>query len=161
MPQVYLFDWGDTLMVDFPGVPGKMCNWDIVEVVPGAKELLESLAKRAEIYVATGAAESSPSDIEAAFSRCGLSQFVNGYFCKSNLGVAKDSAEFLSTILNKLGKLPSEVTMVGDSFEKDIKPAIAAGIGAVWLTTETGEAPLGVCKIRQLSELCISKKNGD
>ena len=31
--NVYLFDWGDTLMVDFPGTPGKMCDWEIVEAV--------------------------------------------------------------------------------------------------------------------------------
>jgi len=29
--HVYLFDWGDTLMVDFPGTPGKMCDWQVVE----------------------------------------------------------------------------------------------------------------------------------
>jgi len=45
MIDVYLFDWGDTLMVDFPGVPGKMCNWDVVEAVDGAKEALEHLSK--------------------------------------------------------------------------------------------------------------------
>jgi predicted HAD superfamily phosphohydrolase YqeG len=33
MIDIYLFDWGDTLMVDFPGVPGKMCNWIIVEIL--------------------------------------------------------------------------------------------------------------------------------
>ena len=31
MTEIFLFDWGDTLMVDFPGVPGKMCDWDKVE----------------------------------------------------------------------------------------------------------------------------------
>ncbi|WKD50053.1 HAD family hydrolase [Microbulbifer spongiae] len=154
MPKAYLFDWGDTLMVDFPGIPGKMCNWKYVEAVTGAKELLQSLSESAEIYVATGADESSPSEIEAAFSRCGLSQFIKGYFCKSNLGISKGSGQFFSAILSKLDMPPSEATVVGDSFEKDIKPAVAAGMDAVWLTTETCEAPNGVRKIHQLSELC-------
>ncbi|MBD1571604.1 HAD family hydrolase, partial [Aliivibrio sp. S10_S31] len=28
MRKAYLFDWGDTLMVDFPNTQGKMCNWE-------------------------------------------------------------------------------------------------------------------------------------
>lgn len=31
MSKTYLFDWGDTLMVDFPDQEGKMCNWSKVE----------------------------------------------------------------------------------------------------------------------------------
>ncbi len=40
MTEVYLFDWGNTLMVDFPVVSGKMCDWETVEVVEGAEEAL-------------------------------------------------------------------------------------------------------------------------
>lgn len=87
MIEVYLFDWGDTLMVDFPGVPGKMCDWEKVAAVPSAMEALENLSKHSKIYVATGAAESTESDIE----RVGLSQFISGYFCQSNIGSAKGS----------------------------------------------------------------------
>lgn len=38
MKDVFLFDWEDTLMVDFPGVPGKMCDWDVVQAVAGAEK---------------------------------------------------------------------------------------------------------------------------
>ncbi|EHK8978101.1 HAD family hydrolase, partial [Vibrio vulnificus] len=41
MSAVYLFDWGDTLMVDFPEQNGKMCEWAIVEAVNGAHEALK------------------------------------------------------------------------------------------------------------------------
>jgi putative hydrolase of the HAD superfamily len=69
--EIYLFDWGDTLMVDFPGVSGKMCDWDIVEAVDGSREVLEHLARHAQIYIATGAAESTELDIRKAFDRVG------------------------------------------------------------------------------------------
>ena len=26
--EAYLFDWGDTLMTDFPDASGKMCDWE-------------------------------------------------------------------------------------------------------------------------------------
>ena len=134
MINVYLFDWGDTLMVDFPDVTGKMCDWEIVEAISGAKEALEALSKHSQIYIATGAADSTELEIKRAFDRVGLSQFISGYFCKANLGLSKGTPEFIYSILDKL-KIPSvSVAMVGDNYDKDIKPAIAAGIQSIWFT---------------------------
>ena len=55
MKQVYLFDWGDTLMVDDPMQAGHMKDWPEVSEVAGAAEMLAALAQSAVIYVATGA----------------------------------------------------------------------------------------------------------
>ncbi len=76
--DIYLFDWGDTLMVDLPGFSGKMCDWATVEAVDGAQEVLEYLAERARIYIATGAADSTEFEIGQAFNRVGLDRFVSG-----------------------------------------------------------------------------------
>ena len=89
MTQVYLFDWGNTLMVDFPEVSGKMCNWQVVEAVSGAKEALENLSKTSKIYIATGAADSTEVEIQMAFERVGLNQYISGYFCKENVGICR------------------------------------------------------------------------
>ena len=126
MIEVYLFDWGDTLMVDFPGVPGKMCDWEIVEVVDGAYETLEYLSKSARTYIATGAADSSELNIQRAFERVGLSHFISGYFCQANLGFCKGAPEFLPAVLKKLDTPSSRIAMVGDNFEKGLVPLCAA-----------------------------------
>lgn len=158
MINVYLFDWGDTLMVDFPGVTGKMCDWDIVEAVSEAKETLEALSEHSQIYIATGAADSTELEIKKAFERVGLNEFISGYFCKANLGLSKGTPEFLNSILEKL-KVPSvNVAMVGDNFDKDIKPAIAAGIQPFWFTDNDIETvPNNVKVINQLSALYVNK----
>ncbi|TWX67754.1 HAD family hydrolase [Colwellia demingiae] len=158
MINVYLFDWGDTLMVDFPGVTGKMCDWDIVEAVSEAKETLEVLSEHSQIYIATGAADSTELEIKKAFERVGLNEFISGYFCKANLGLSKGTPEFLNSILEKL-KVPSvNVAMVGDNFDKDIKPAIAAGIQPFWFTDNDIETvPNNVKVINQLSALYLNK----
>jgi FMN phosphatase YigB (HAD superfamily) len=154
MMNIYLFDWGDTLMVDFPGVTGKMCDWDIVEAVSGAKKALEVLSKHSQIYIATGAADSTEIEIKLAFGRVGLSQFISGYFCKANLGLSKGCPEFLESILVKLNTPAVNVTMVGDNFEKDIKPAIAVGIQPIWFTQNNIEkTPDNVRVINKLSEI--------
>lgn len=136
MTKVYLFDWGNTLMVDFPGMPGKMCDWEKVEAVDGAEEALRALSLKAKIFIATSAADSQEKDIEAAFLRVGLDKYINGYFCFANVGVKKGHPDFLTTILNRLDESPDKVTMVGDSLKFDIEPALAQGMNAVWLNTD-------------------------
>ncbi|MDO6775960.1 MULTISPECIES: HAD hydrolase-like protein [unclassified Shewanella] len=81
---------------------------------------------------------------------------MSGYFCKANLGFSKGEVEFLPSIINKLDAEKSQVTMVGDSLLKDIQPAIAAGINAIWLTDQPRlQVPHGASAIQQLNELCI------
>ncbi|KXF82634.1 HAD family hydrolase [Enterovibrio coralii] len=135
MGKVYLFDWGDTLMVDFPDQSGKMCDWEKVRAVDGAKDTLAHLSKTHQIYVATNAADSTEADIKRAFERVGLSFYIHGYFCKANLGIGKGSPAFFQKIIEKLNVPASEMVMVGDTIDKDIDPALQAGISAVWLNT--------------------------
>lgn len=154
MVSAYLFDWGDTLMVDFPGLTGKMCDWQQVEAVDGAEEALRFLSQRARIYIATGAADSSEPEIQRAFARVGLAQFLSGYFCQSNIGCAKGSDEFLPTILRQIPFRASQIAMVGDSLVKDIEPARQVGIQPIWLTNDGACAPAGIRVFRSLRELC-------
>ncbi len=143
-------------MVDFPGIPGKMCDWEAVEAVEGAEEALEYLSQNAQIYIATGAAQSTETDIKAAFNRVGLDKYISGYFCKANLGIEKGGLEFLLSILAKLGSDPKRVTMVGDSFEKDIEPALKLGIKAIWLCKgNTPHSRKSFKTISSLKELCF------
>ncbi|MEZ8385620.1 HAD family hydrolase, partial [Vibrio splendidus] len=58
LTEVVLFDWGNTLMVDFPDAQGKMCDWETVQEVSGARALLTELSKNHQVYVATNAGDS-------------------------------------------------------------------------------------------------------
>jgi putative hydrolase of the HAD superfamily len=153
--EIYLFDWGDTLMVDLPDNSGKMCDWEVVEAVDGAGEVLQQLSQKSEIYVATGATESTETEIKAALARVGLSNYVTGYFCIANLGLSKGSPEFLPAIIKKLGKPASCIAMVGDSLDKDIQPASDAGIKPIWLSgVSTRDLPENNRVIKTLHDLC-------
>lgn len=156
MTDIYLFDWGDTLMVDCPGKTGKMCNWETVEAVDGAEETLRYLSEKAHIYIATGANESSEADIIKAFNRVGLDQYISGYFCKNNLGCKKGHPDFLSGILERLDKKPAQITMVGDNLKSDIEPAQKIGIKAIWFNrNQTSDDEVSVHTITTLKELCL------
>ena len=110
-----------------------MKDWKNVESVDGAVELLETLSKRAKIYIATGATDSNEKDIKTAFSRVRLSKYISGYYCFSNVGFKKGEKKHLETIISDLRVNPKDVTIVGDSYEKDIAPALAIGTNAIWL----------------------------
>ncbi|EDK26193.1 hydrolase (HAD superfamily)-like protein [Vibrionales bacterium SWAT-3] len=136
LTKTVLFDWGNTLMIDFPDAQGKMCDWETVKEVSGAQALLAELSKHHNIYIATNAADSSKTDIIRAFERVGLSKYIDGYFCKASIGLSKYEPGFYPAIISQLGIKPQEVTMIGDTLEKDIYPALEAGLQAVWLNTE-------------------------
>ena len=156
--EVYLFDWGDTLMVDFPNASGKMCDWENVKAVAGAKNALNALSQHAKIYVATGAADSTELEIKLAFERVGLSEFISGYFCKANLGLSKGDPDFIPTILAKLNKPAAKVALVGDNFEKDIRPALNVGIKPIWFTSNKKDlCPENVKVIDNLDALHLKK----
>ena len=157
MAKIFLFDWGGTLMVNPPGMKGKMCNWEHVEAIPGAHETLALLSQQGcKLYVATGAADSSEEDIRAAFERVGLAGYILEFFCQSNLGIGKGSVAYFQAVVEALGVDASELTMVGDIFHRDIEPAVEAGLNAIWYTPDAPlkEACGDYKQIQHLSELC-------
>ncbi|MEZ9764278.1 HAD family hydrolase [Vibrio splendidus] len=156
LTKIVLFDWGNTLMIDFPDAQGKMCDWETVQEVNGARELLAELSKTHQVYVATNAGDSSKDDIIHAFARVGLSQYISDYFCKASIGFSKFEPEFYPVIISKLGVKPQDITMVGDSLDKDIYPALKVGLHAVWLNSEGSELQsehLDIVQVQSLSEL--------
>ncbi|MDB1126119.1 HAD family hydrolase [Vibrio algarum] len=156
MMKTYLFDWGDTLMVDFPQALGKMCDWQIVEAVEGAKETLAFLSQKTPIYIATNAVDSSEREIQLAFERVGLAQYITGYFCKANLGVGKESSDYFIAILEKLKLGSGQIIMVGDTLDKDILPAQKLGIEVIWFNKEAKphQCEASITQICELTELC-------
>ncbi|TAA48509.1 HAD family hydrolase [Corallincola spongiicola] len=131
-----LFDWGDTLMEDTLGVPGKMCEWPQVKAMPGAEKMLQTLSQSFQICIATGAEQSTEADIRRAFRRVDLDQYIDHYFCRQNTGLSKPDPAFYQFILNELGLAASDVVMIGDHWDKDILPAAGLGMAAVWINVQ-------------------------
>ncbi len=143
-------------MVDFPDQKGKMCEWEIVEAIEGAKQTLAKLKEDCSIYVATNAADSTEQDIRRAFERVGLEQYIDGYFCKANLGIGKGSADFFHKIVQQLQVNYDDVVMVGDHYDNDIAPALEAGIQAVWFSSDSKKTGDGCrfTRVKHLKDIC-------
>lgn len=138
-----LFDWGDTLMVDDPAQTAPMSEWHAVRGVPGAEQTLRQLtAARKVICLATSANVSDEAQVRTALARVGLEQFISRVFCFKNTGLSKGEA-FYRHILTELQLNPARALMVGDSFEKDVLAANAAGMAAIWFNERTPEQRKG------------------
>lgn len=151
--QHYLFDWGDTLMVDLPNQAGPMCDWPNVRAVEGALACLRMLSQHTHCHLATNAQDSSQAQIRLALKRAGLSEYIEHIFCSENLGVGKTDAGYYPAIAAKLDVPPEYITMVGDSLERDVHQAVKAGLKAFWFNPNNAAVTAGILSITNLESL--------
>lgn len=99
-----------------------------MELIPGVRETLEYLAGRHDLTLFTkGHAEEQKLKID----RSGLGVF----FGHTAIVPEKDAPSYRKLVAER-GLDPSRTWMVGNSPKSDIKPAIQAGIGAVYVPHE-------------------------
>jgi putative hydrolase of the HAD superfamily len=142
--RALLFDWGNTLMKDFPEYSGPMAGWPRVAVIPGVPETLAGLKPAWRLAMATNAADSDEPDIRAALRRAALDPLIDEIYCFRQLGCKKPSPEFFLAVLADLGLPAGRVIMIGDSMEGDVLGAVRAGLRAAWFHPdgpETVETP--------------------
>jgi putative hydrolase of the HAD superfamily len=150
-----LFDWGDTVMRDYPEITMPMVEWETVEVVEGIADLLAYLhTSGRRIVLATSAAISDESQIRGALARGGLDAYFSRIYCFKNTNLPKGEA-FYRHILNDLRISASDALMVGDGFEKDVQIPNALGMFAIWFNpgseeTREGELRVTVHSMREL-----------
>jgi HAD superfamily hydrolase (TIGR01509 family) len=128
-----LFDWGDTLMFENGGPDDiTMADWPEVRALEGAAEMLQCLAARYTLAIATNATISKHADILRALGRVGLAGYFGEIFCYTELGLKKEDPMFWQTVLTRLRATPEETVMVGDTLEPDVRAPLRSGIRAIW-----------------------------
>ncbi len=121
---------------------------DAIEPMAGASECLTALVDRGiKCHVLTN----GPSDSQRRrLSRLGFVPFLDNVFVSEELGAFKpDPAVFAATV-DRIGRPPNQILVVGDDLNRDILPARKAGLHAVHF------APAGSSyrpSIRRLSEV--------
>ncbi|MGC8866370.1 MAG: HAD family hydrolase [Bacteroidales bacterium] len=153
--RLVIFDWGDTLMRDYPDKPGPMYTWDRVEEIPGARQLLEYLSKKYSLCVATNAGVSDTEAMRMALQRVNLESYFSGFFSSKDLGVAKPDPGFFLHICRKMQVRPKETLMVGNDYQKDVEGAARAGLHTVFFNKnqQEGAYPQADIVISHLFEL--------
>jgi putative hydrolase of the HAD superfamily len=139
--RAVIFDWGDTVMCDFPEYPGPMAYWPKVEAVPGIEKALQHLPKDFICSLASNAVASDAELMGLALSRVNLRQYFQYLFTSRELGYKKPDPAFYREILRRLQLKPEDCIAVGNSYEKDILPAKTVGMHTIWYLTHPGSVP--------------------
>lgn len=154
MNKVLLFDWGNTVMVDFV-LPGPMCSWEKVDWVDGAEEAIEALSHKYKCYLATNAGASTEMEVKLALHRVLADRFFTGIFLAKEIGYEKPDFRFFKAIIDKMGILPENFIMIGDNYFKDCEGAKKAGMRTVLFnaTGIIGTFPMADAVISSMNEL--------
>jgi len=127
-----VFDWGDTLMVNYPQYDGPMLYWPKVDATPGSLEALQSLHGRYRIVVATNAEASTAEQIRAAFERVGLDGYIDDIYTMHELKARKPEGRFYEAIERLTGACHRQVIMIGDHYYADVLGARQMHWPAIW-----------------------------
>lgn len=137
MIRVLVFDWGDTLMRDFPEYTGPMAFWPSIELMPNVKESLNAVSKKYTCCVASNAGASDEILMGKALERAGIEKFFNFRFTSKELGFKKPEPQFYSEIVKRAGFKAEEHIMIGNDYSKDIIPAKEIGMKTILISKES------------------------
>ena len=121
------------------------------ETVAGARELLEDLGKRYEIYVVTnGLAQTQVRRMRES----GLDRLVRNTFISEQLGANKPEKAFFDYVEGHIpGFDAKKALLIGDSLSSDIQGGINAGIDTCWFDRENRVCPENLRPTYKITEL--------
>lgn len=114
---------------------------ELQDPLPGAEEILRRL-RSAGVRVGlltNGAPDLQREKIEAS----GLGMFFDAAVVSGEIGTGKPEPEIFHHLLGRLGTVPRETLMVGNSLARDIAGAKRAGLPSCWLALEGEDEPVG------------------
>jgi beta-phosphoglucomutase-like phosphatase (HAD superfamily) len=114
--------------------------------------VLESLARRWQL----GVVSNFTGNLLPCLEELGLARHFGVVVDSGVEGREKPDPHVFHTALTRLGASPLGSWMIGDNVEADIRPALALGLRACWLTEPSRTAPRGLvptARIARFSEL--------
>lgn len=99
-------------------------------LIDGAATTVRKLAGRVRLGLLTN----GPADIQRLkLDQSGLADYFDAVVISGEVGVGKPSAEAFGRVLDALSVGPDDAVMVGDSWERDVRGALSAGIAPIWV----------------------------
>jgi HAD superfamily hydrolase (TIGR01549 family) len=144
MIKAVLFDWGNTLMIDYPNETGPMIKWSKLSASNNAEMSLLKLTSKYKCYLATNARDSNKEEIKQALDSVGLGKYLSGIFCFKEIQYVKPSKEYFKYISNNLNINNDEMLLVGDDLQKDYYGSINNGLKSILYD------PYNTCKISEV-----------
>jgi putative hydrolase of the HAD superfamily len=100
-----------------------------------ARQELESLSERCPLVLVTN----FYGNMNSVLKEFGIDRYFAGIVESAVEGVRKPNPDIFRLAVNRLGVLPADAVMIGDSLSKDIIHAMEVGCKTVWLKGEQWE----------------------
>lgn len=108
-------------------------------LIEGAREFLEYLSSKYEIYTASNGLYQSQIN---RLTKAGLTGYIKDNFISEKVGAQKPSKAFFEHCLKNSGcGSKDEIVMIGDSISADLYGAKEIGIGYYWFNWRREECP--------------------
>ena len=100
-----------------------------------ARPELESMSECCPLVLVTN----FYGNMNSVLKEFGIDRYFAGIVESAVEGVRKPNPDIFRLAVNRLGVLPADAVMIGDSLSKDILPAMEVGCKSVWLKGEQWE----------------------
>lgn len=80
-------------------------------------------------------------NLEIILEEAGLAPLLDAVIESVRVGVEKPDPRIFEIALDRLGIAPQQAVMVGDNFDRDLRPAKSIGMGTIWLRQGTKPPP--------------------
>ena len=119
--------------------------------IPGAPELLETLAPRYQLYLASnGTTVVQQGRIQSA----GIAHYFQGIFLSQQIGADKPSPAFFDACFAQIPDFDrAQAVLVGDSLTSDMRGGLAAGIRTCWFNPHHKPPRAGIPVDREIDAL--------
>jgi len=118
---------------------------------------VELLAELAERGFTLGVVSNGCGNVDRLCDDFGYTPFLSAIVDSRRVGLFKPDPAIFRHAAEKLGRDPGEIMMVGDSFERDVRPAKQVGMKTAWLEgVEPRDCPdpsLADLRLRALADL--------
>ncbi len=131
MIKALIFDWGDTVMRDYPELKTPMFTWEHLELIPDILPALQILESKYIMVIATNAGQSDTDAMIKALDRVNVSKYFHYFFSSKDLGFSKPDIRFFNSIAKSLNQQPENCLMIGNMYDKDIVGAKDAGMKTI------------------------------
>lgn len=116
--------------------PVRWWHYGPVDLLGDVPACLDVLAAKYRL----GVIANQPSAVRDAMRRDGIEPYFEVWVVSDDLGIEKPDPRIFRHALEEASVEPARSAMVGDRLDYDVRPAMAAGMRAVWVLR--GEAPV-------------------
>ena len=132
------------------------CYSDVLDVIEIVKEVLTGLKKNYKL----GVVSNFYGNLEASLTGLDISSFFDIMVDSTEIDIRKPDPKIFGFTIDKLNLLAENTVVVGDSYDRDIKPAKSLNCKTIWLDVsswtkpeETGAADLIINNIVEIKEI--------